>query len=149
MDFTLPRNTIFYELERTIKLYRKLSQDHIDQTGYDVSVNQLILLIQIVKNPKLTQVELSEVIFKDFASIARMVDLLVKKDFLKRTENPKDRRKKDLIPTPKGIKMVNELVPVINNYRALALKGIDPDEVAKTLKLLETLADNCITNFKD
>ncbi|MEM9527885.1 MAG: MarR family transcriptional regulator, partial [Bacteroidota bacterium] len=113
MDFQLPQNTVFYQLEKTMKLYRKLAQNRIHTAGYNVSVNQLILLVQLNERPASTQVELSASIFKDFASVARMVDLLVKKGFLARSENAKDRRKKDLKPTPVAKEMLQVLYPVI------------------------------------
>lgn len=146
-NFTLPGNTLFYELERAIKLYRKLAQSRINEFGYDVSLNQLILLIQIAKRPESTQVELSEVVFKDFASVTRMVQLLVKKGFLTRVENQTDRRVKNLALTPEAVSMVEKLIPVIEAYRKEALLGIEEQDVANSLKLLKRLSQNAISGL--
>ncbi len=144
MKFITSKETIFYQLERAIKLYRKLAQEQIDQTGYDITLNQLILLMELSNRPESSQVELSSLVFKDFASVARMTDLLVHKKLLLRSENPVDRRKKDLVPTKKCQKMITNLKPVIENYRRLALNDFSMKEVQQLSKLLEKFSDNCM-----
>lgn len=143
MTFQLPQNTIFYQLEKSIKLYRKMAQQKIDAHGFGISLNQLILLIQLSKRPESSQVELADFVFKDFASVARMVDLLVKKGYLTRTENKIDRRKKDLTPTAACRNMIQVLLPVITEYRQLALQGFDEKELELLSRLLGKLSSNC------
>lgn len=58
-------------------------------------------MIQIERNSEISQVELAELLFKDVASITRMIELLVKEDFIESEENKDDRSKKDL-KTQKG-----------------------------------------------
>ncbi|MEM7513596.1 MAG: MarR family transcriptional regulator [Bacteroidota bacterium] len=143
MRIQLPQQTLFYQLEKAMKRYRKLAQATIDSTGYDISINQMILLMNLKDNPTATQVELSDLIFKDFASIARMVDLLVKKGLLKRKESKLDRRKKDLILTPKGHQILEEISPLVGEYRSHALKGFDEKEVLQMSAFLIRLIQNC------
>lgn len=149
MHFQLPQNTVFYQLEKTMKLYRKLAQDRIHAAGYEVSVNQLILLIQLNERPTSTQVELSESIFKDFASVARMVDLLVRKGFLARSENASDRRKKDLIPTAIAKQMLTTLYPIILDYRQQAAMNFSEAELSTLSTLLDRLSQNCHQSIKE
>ncbi|WP_025740669.1 MarR family winged helix-turn-helix transcriptional regulator [Aquimarina pacifica] len=143
MNITLPQNTVFYQLEKAIKTYRKLAQDRINASGHDVSVNQLILLINLSEHPNATQAELSEYIFKDFASVARMVDILVKKNYLERRENTVDRRKKDLRPTVIGERMIKELRPIIKEYRQTALFGFTNENLDEISRLLRDFITNC------
>lgn len=143
MQYQLPQETIFYLLEKAMKLYRKLAQSKINDAGYDISINQLILLVNLKERPKSSQVELAEYVFKDFASVARMVDLLVKKNYLKRTECKIDRRKKDLTLTPKCISMLEKLMPLMNDYREIALSGLTKDATLKTQAYLKHLIKNC------
>jgi len=143
MTLKLPQETVFYQIEKGLKRYRKLAQLTIDQTGYEVSVNQIILLINLREKPNATQVELSELIFKDVASITRMVELLVKNNFITRIESKLDRRKKDLHLTAKGNRMLDEIMPCIQQYRALALAGFSEPEVHTLSTLLSRLITNC------
>jgi len=87
----LPKDTVFYKLEKAIKLYRRMAQSEIHKADSDLTVNQLILLIEIEKNPNLQQIDLAELIFKDVASVTRMTDLLFKKGHLRRKVNPKSK----------------------------------------------------------
>lgn len=143
MLFSLPQHTLFYQLEKAIKRYRKLAQDRINATGYAITVNQLILLVNLSEHAGATQVELAEVLLKDFASVARMVDLLVQKGYLQRTENPIDRRKKDLVLTTSAQKMVEDLKPVILAYRQTALSDFTEDHRGQLSGLLERFTTNC------
>lgn len=143
MKFQLPQNTVFYLLEKSMKRYRKLAQSIINEAGYDISINQLILLTNLDVRPDAKQVELAELIFKDFASVARMVDLLVKKEFLMRQESKIDRRKKDLTLTLKCKNMLDELIPLINKYRNIALNNFSEQELTQMRSFLKRLVTNC------
>lgn len=148
MKFQLPQETIFYLLEKSMKRYRKLAQTVINDAGYDISINQLILLTNLDVRPESSQVELAELIFKDFASVARMVDLLVKKEFLTRIESQTDRRKKDLILTSKCKMMLSELIPLMNKYRSLALDNFSDTEINQVKSFLKELIINCESNIQ-
>lgn len=149
MNFYLPQDTIFYQLERSIKLYRKLAQTCIDKSGHDISINQLILVINLSEHPTITQLELANYIHKDLASVTRMIDILVKKAYLLRTENVIDRRKKDLVPTSKCQKMLKELKPVINKYRKLALLNITNNQLNQFNETLNQFIVNCENGLND
>lgn len=143
MSFELPHETIFYLLEKSMKRYRKLVQKRITEAKYDISVNQVILLSNLREKPKSSQVELAELIFKDFASVTRMVDLLVKKGYLNRVESSIDRRKKDLLLTPKCIVMLDNLIPVIKEYRKTALQNLTKNDIQIVRSFLKQLIANC------
>ena len=143
MRLQLPQQTLFYQLEKAMKRYRKLAQTTIDGSGFDISINQMILLMNLKENPTATQVELAELIFKDFASVARMVDILVKKGLLKRKESKQDRRKKDLILTKKGNEVLEGIAPLVGEYRSMALTGFEKEEILQMSAFLEKLIKNC------
>lgn len=146
MVFISSKHTIFYKLEKAIKLYRRLAQNQINKAGYDITLNQLTLLMELSNRPESSQVELSELVFKDFASVARMTDLMVKKKLLVRRENAIDRRKKDLTPTPKCQEMISHIKPVIENYRKIAMLEFEATDVDKLSSLLDKLSANCENN---
>lgn len=102
MQFQNPSNTIFYQIERAIKQYRTMAQRNLNELNIKVTINQILLMIQISDKPDISQVDLSKLLFKDVASIARMIEILVQKKFIEREENSSDRRKKDLKITNKG-----------------------------------------------
>ena len=89
-------SVIFYNIEEAIKTYRMYAQNQLKINGLKITIDQWLVLKCLKENPNTTQVELAEKVFKDNASITRIIDLLVKANYLERTINQTDRRKFDL-----------------------------------------------------
>ena len=142
MKFNNPSETIFYQIEKAIKYYRLMAQGNLNELGYNITINQIHLLIQIDQNPETSQVELAEQLFKDVASITRMIELLVKRNFIVREENKSDRRKKDLKITSKGKKILDLAIPVIHKNREIAQKDITEKEKDTLSELLNKIILN-------
>lgn len=143
MEFHFPTQTIFYTIENAIKQYRKTSQKRIQEVVEDITVDQALVLIIIDANPESTQIEIAELLFKDFASMTRMINLLVKNGHLNRGTNEKDRRRFTLSLTKKGSKTIEILKPIIMANRASALKGVSEKEQKTLEKILRKIIVNC------
>lgn len=138
-----PTGTVLYTIEQTIKEYRKISQKNISQIVNDITVDQALVLIIIDKNSNYSQKEIAELIFKDNASITRIIELMVKKDYLTRKTNELDRRKFNLEITEKGKKTIELLNPAILKNRQTALEGLSEDEIELLDKILTKIILNC------
>ena len=101
-----------------------------------------MLLIQIERNPEISQIELAELLFKDVASITRMTELLGKENFIEREENKNDHRKKDVRITPKGKKILDLAIPVIAQNREIAQKDMTEKEKHTLFNLLNKIIIN-------
>ncbi len=143
---TPPLKTIFYSIEKTIKEYRRYSQDNISKHISDITLDQVLVLIMIDSNSKLNQKEVANILYKDHASITRMIELLVKKGYVKRKINREDRRRFDLQASEKGITALKKLKPVILNNRSNALKNITQEEIDIVNKILLKITNNCSKN---
>ncbi len=134
---------LFYTLEKSIKVYRKFAQAQILKKGYDITIDQWLVLKTLQENRLLSQNQIAELVFKDFASITRIIELLVQKQYVNRTINTTDRRKFELEITKKGIKMIEDIYPIVTENRKQALTGLTSGEI-KNLKIqLEKLIINC------
>lgn len=142
MDFKNPSETIFYQIEKAIKQYRTMAQGNLNQLGYKITINQILLMIQIDQKPDTSQVELAELLFKDVASITRMIELLVKENFVFREENKDDRRKKYLKISEKGKRVLELAIPIISKNREIAQKNISEEEKEALIKLLHKIILN-------
>lgn len=142
---TIPRleSVLFYVMEKTIKSYRQFAQRNLNSLNRDLTIDQWLVLKTLYDNPKLTQREIAERVFKDHASITRMIDLLVNKGFLERSLNADDRRRYALELTPMGKMAQQESIPIIMENRATALKGLTTEEVETLRHLLQRITDNC------
>ncbi len=134
---------IFYSLDKAIKSYRQMAQKNINKRNIDITIDQWLLLTTIRNNPNVTQQQIAQAVFKDLASITRMIEILVKKEILNRDFHPDDRRRFSLSVTDKGLQILTDLEPVIQANRNKALEGITADEIQAVQTLLNKIADNC------
>lgn len=138
-----PTGTVLYTIEQTIKEYRKISQKNISQIVSDITVDQCLVLIILNKNSTYSQKEIAELIFKDNASITRIIELMVQKNYLIRKINESDRRKFDLEITEKGTKTIELLTPIVQINRKTALNGLSLEEIDLLDKTLNKIITNC------
>lgn len=120
-----------------------MAQKNINKRNIDITIDQWLLLTTIRNNPDVTQQQIAQAVFKDLASITRMIEILVKKEILNRDFHPDDRRRFSLSVTAKGLQILTDLEPVIQANRSKALDGITPEEIQTAQKLLNKIADNC------
>ncbi|UUF12821.1 MULTISPECIES: MarR family winged helix-turn-helix transcriptional regulator [Flavobacterium] len=138
-----PTGTVLYTIEQAIKEYRKVCQKNIEKVVSDITVDQCLVLIILNENEKISQIEIARLIFKDNASITRIIELMVKKDYLIREANEVDKRKSKLVITEKGRETIVLLTPVFKLNRKTALDGLSLDEIELLDKLLHKIISNC------
>ncbi|MDX1760600.1 MAG: MarR family transcriptional regulator [Christiangramia sp.] len=135
-------DVIFYTIEKTIKSYRQFAQNRIKKAGYKITIDQWLILKKIQENPDINQYELGKRVFKDSASVTRIIDLLVKSGFLKREENFEDRRRKKLLVSNVGSEMLRNVQNVVLENRSEAIKGIPQEELENLKKNLQLIINN-------
>jgi DNA-binding MarR family transcriptional regulator len=141
-----PTGTVLYTIEQTIKEYRKICQKNIQNIVDDITVDQCLVLIILNDNATISQIEMAKLIFKDNASVTRIIELMVKKDYLTRETNELDKRKSKLVITEKGQKTIVLLTPVFKLNRNTALDGLSADEIEFLDKILHKIISNCKTS---
>lgn len=139
----LPSQTIFYTIEKAIKEYRKFAQRNLKASVGDITIDQGLLLIFLNKYPDITQKKLGELIFKDNASITRMIELMCKKQYIERFVNKNDRRKHSLNITKKGKDILESLNTAVVNNRKEVLEGISEKEFIQLNTTLNKIINNC------
>lgn len=136
-------NVIFYQIEQAIKTYRMYAQKQIKSKGLNITIDQWLVLKSLKENPSLNQAELAEKVFKDNASITRIIDLLVKSGYVEREINPSDRRKFNLNITSIGNKILTDTYAVVLQNRQTALNGIPEDAIQIMSETLQKITHNC------
>lgn len=142
MEFKTPTTTALYSIEEAIKAYRKLSQHNISQIVSNITVDQTLILM-ILENHDKTQTEVADMIFKDYASMTRIVKLMVSKDYLTKTVDSQDKRKAKLEITKRGKTILEKLKPMIQKNRAVALNNVSDEELEQMYKTLNKITQNC------
>ena len=144
LDERLER-VLFYTLEKAIKSYRQYAQRRLNELEHDITIDQWLTLKTIHDNPGIAQNEIANRVFKDQASITRMIEVLVQKGFLNREFHKQDRRRFSLQISQLGNMVLSDLDPVIQKNRSTALQGFESNEVNTLKTQLEKIIKNCNT----
>jgi MarR family transcriptional regulator for hemolysin len=136
-------SVLFYYIEKAIKSYRQFAQRELKKADLTITVDQWLTLNYLNENPQITQKEIAEAIFKDTASITRIIDLLVTAKYIKRNINKEDKRKSNLSITTLGLEIIDKASPIVNNYRNQALKGIGIAKEDHVKMVMKTIIKNC------
>lgn len=142
MTFNTPTATVLYSIEESIKAYRKLSQQNISRVTSDITVDQALILLILESNDS-TQTEVADFVFKDYASMTRIIKLMINKNYLIKTADNQDKRKAKLVITEKGKTTLQKLKPMIKKNREIALYNVSDEELKQLYKTLNKITQNC------
>lgn len=137
------QDTIFYSLDKAIRTYRQFAQRNMREEIGDITIDQWLVLKTLHEQPEISQKELADQVFKDYASITRIIDLLVQKKYLSRKQHPEDRRRFKLELTGQAKSIMDPLIRVVEQNRHTALIGISREEIFKLNETLKKIIENC------
>ena len=137
------QEVLFYALESATKAYRRFAQARLHASGIDITIDQWLVLKTIHESPDITLQQVGTAVFKDFASVTRIVQLLERKGLLRRKPHPTDGRRSELVLTSAGESVIRTVEPIAQANRRQALDGVDAAEVARLRKVLERIVHNC------
>jgi MarR family transcriptional regulator for hemolysin len=138
------KDVIFYSMDKAIKTYRTFAQKKLKENNYKISIDQWLIIKSILENPGISQHELADRVFKDNASVTRIIELLVQSKYLERENNPNDRRKSNLKVTLEGESIIKKVHSLVLQNRKTALQGVSEEDLEITNRTLKKIAENCI-----
>jgi MarR family transcriptional regulator for hemolysin len=134
---------LFYTIDKAIKKYRQFAQEQLKQANIDITIDQWLVLNTIMEQPGISQAHIADYVFKDGASVTRIIEKLVENKYLKRNFHESDRRMTSLKVTIKGIDVIRKVNRVAVKYRATALNGLSKKDLERTEEVLLKIIDNC------
>ncbi len=137
------QDVLFYSLESAIKAYRRFAQARLHAAGIDITIDQWLVLKTIHESADVTLQQIGAAVFKDFASVTRIVQLLERKGLLRRTPHPNDGRRSEFALTSSGESLIRTVEPIAQANRRQALEGIDAEQVAQLRAVLNRIMENC------
>lgn len=134
---------LFYTIDKAIKTYRQFAQEQLKKANIDITIDQWLVLNTILEQPGISQAHIADYVFKDDASITRIIDKLVEHRYLKKNVHETDGRMTSLKITIKGIEVIRKVNRVAVKYRATALEGVLKKDAELTEATLQTIIKNC------
>lgn len=125
-------------------LNRKYLTAKFNKNGHEISPEEWAVLLILAKNEIQTPSALSDVTFRDRTTVTRLIDGMVKKNLVFRTEDPKDRRRSLLHVSDIGKTMLGQLIPLAQEMIDDALDGISPEDIETTTKTLRKMTQNLL-----
>ncbi|MEO6883777.1 MAG: MarR family transcriptional regulator [Bacteroidia bacterium] len=103
----------------------------------------ILILIENSGN-KCTQQYIADCMEVDKTAMVRIIDYLVKKDFIKRVMNPDDRREYWVQLTQKALKKMKEINRAVQTMNTATTKNFSKTELTIFYKILEKMQANLI-----
>ncbi|MFZ6008952.1 MAG: MarR family winged helix-turn-helix transcriptional regulator [Bacteroidota bacterium] len=135
-------NAYSFLLDRTARRVKQYAQQRFKEMGFNITVDQWLVMKHLYENDAMKQNELAELVFKDNPTLTRIIDLLCKKGLTERKIHPDDRRSFIVSLTKTGIKKVEQLKPKVKEVRFKAWEGLTERDFNQFKKVLDTIYQN-------
>jgi len=134
--------TYSFLLDRTAKKVKQFAQRRFKELGFEVTVDQWIILKKLGENEDLNQKELANMVFKDTPTLTRIIDLLVDKGLVSRNLDENDRRCFVISLTGAGRAILDEYQAQVMEIRLKAWEGLTEDDFNYFKRIINTIYRN-------
>ncbi len=140
MNNLIDDNSFSFKMAKINKTFTILLNKNLED--YELTRSEIPYLITLCDNENVSQEFLSKSYDLNEATVARALNRLEKKEFIKRTPNPSDKRKKMVSLTEKGKKIANMIVKHKENYKEKIFANFTKEEYNELLRLLNKMFIN-------
>ncbi len=109
---------------------------------YDISSTHYYYLLALFEEDGISQMELSERVGKNRATVTSVVDTMEGQGLVKRVRDPGDRRKINIVLTTKGSRLRRPLLESITDVQRTAVRGIASSDLEKFRSTMERMIRN-------
>jgi DNA-binding MarR family transcriptional regulator len=139
LDF---EQALAYRIYRSARLLRVHFHQLAAAQGLTLSQEQWFILNRLRRDSGLTQVELSDAATQDRPNVTRLVAALEASGLVMREADADDGRKQRVHLTTLGCEIHDRFAALVPQARRAILKGVSPDDLATTLRVLSQLESN-------
>jgi DNA-binding MarR family transcriptional regulator len=107
---------------------------------YEISVSQSHILDVLAEEGELAMQQLAQRMYKSVSTMTRVAGQLVRKGYIKRRQNPEDRRIVHVSITPQGKAIIAAIQRDMIATQKAILETVPPEEWAGAFKVLEALS---------
>lgn len=138
------RSYVPYLINRLTNRWNLNQNRDLGPLGVNNTVLRTLSVLHIYKT--LTVNEIAVLAVTEQSTASRVIDSMVTAGLIDRQIDEKDLRRREIVLTDAGQKLLNEIWPITEkNYVAL-IEGIDPSEIAICARVLSKMIDNIREN---
>lgn len=124
-------------------LIRGLSTQTFTEKEFGLTPDQYVILSLLLENEEIVcQRQLAEIMLKDRANIARIIEIMHKNGLIEKIPDSNGRKIYKLIVTEKGKKLKDKVFPTDIDLRNAITNNISAEELATTFNTLEKMNKN-------
>lgn len=135
-------DVFFFLIDKMMKRVKEYTLSSFKENDFKVTKDQWVILKRVSEKDGSTQREIAETTFKDPAALTRILDLLEKKQLVKRIASEGDRRSFEVQLTVDGSRLVNKMIPVVQEIRKKALQNISNEELETVKVVMKKMYNN-------
>ena len=125
------------------EVVRLLKKQITEQADIKLTTEQIGLLLVIFMNKEeVIQQELACSMGKDKSAILRTIDMIEAKELVKRVSDTADRRKKYLMITKKGERVIEQYLAIENELTSMIQNGLTKEEINIFYKVVDHIKAN-------
>jgi len=117
------------------------------EAKFNLTIGGWRIIAHLTQESPLTPKQLAQLTGLDQVRITRLVDPLVREGYLRRRENPKDRRSIQISLTQKGTGVYDAMAPVLLDVEDRLMSPLTPEERELFKTLFFKVADNIKSEF--
>ncbi|AQG78032.1 MarR family winged helix-turn-helix transcriptional regulator [Spirosoma montaniterrae] len=136
------KRAYFFKIDTTIKKIRNALQKQFNDAGFDLTVDQWVLIDHLYRNPGISQNMLAEMTTKDAPTVTRIIDLLSQKGLTERRMAEDDRRKFSVYLTEAGEAKYSEVLPVVSAIRRKGWGDLSDDDYQHFVRIMDQIYQN-------
>jgi MarR family transcriptional regulator for hemolysin len=106
----------------------------------DLFGTQLSYILQVVRNPGLSQDALAKSLFVNKSSVTRQLNSLEKAGYVRRETDEEDRRAKKIYPTERALAIYPEIMAYLESWNDELTGDLSPEEQTQLLYWVRYLA---------
>ncbi len=129
-------------LDATLKLIKQDLIKRFRNKGIDLTPEQWALLSELADRGTIYQRELAESTFKDAPTVSRIVELLHKRGYIKRSADEDDRRRFWISLTKTGRQVFDQASPIVYEARMKGWKGLNNKDYDDLSRILNQISSN-------
>ena len=133
-------------IDRTYKVVRQDLINRFRSKQIDITPEQWVVLSRLYSEGELYQTDLANKSFRDKPTVSRILDLLVKKNLVERSQDKLDARKYLVSLTEEGRGLVEEALPEVEESREKGWTNLTESEYDTLVRLLDKVFINYESN---
>jgi DNA-binding MarR family transcriptional regulator len=133
---------LFYQIEQAMRQSIRYTHRVFFDAGIDLTKDQWLVLKKVHDEDGVAPLEIANVLGKEAASMTRMLDILERKQLLKREQNPADRRSSLVFCTSEGEEVYTRVLPLVKDIRSQAVRGMTSESLSELRVNLQKIIQN-------